>query len=254
MDPFMEMRWHDVHNTLASHARDQLNVALVPLGLRAHTQERLVIDDPDDHDHAGGDHIYPDVAAVDTGGGTAVAVAPPVAVATPLRFASEPSRELYVEIRSRRGGDVVTMIEFVSPTNKRPGDGRRQFLHKRDQAAAAGVNLVEIDLTRAGQRPLPQTIAASAQASQAAYFALVHRHHPERAWEAYPIPLRQPLPNLAIPLRATDADVPLMLQPLIDLCHKGAVFDELDYRQPLDPPLPNDDAAWAADRLRAAGV
>lgn len=40
--------------------------------------------------------------------------------------------------------------------------------------------------------------------------------------ESYPAPLREPLPNIPIPLRPSDTDVILQLQPLIDECyHRG---------------------------------
>ena len=66
------------------------------------------------------------------------------------------------------------------------------------------------------------------------------------------MPLRDPLPPIGIPLRKHDADLPLELQPLID--RAGAAFRPFDYDADLDPPLPGDDAAWAAQRLTAAGI
>jgi hypothetical protein len=71
--------------------------------------------------------------------------------------------------------------------------------------------------------------------------------------EFHAISLREPLPNIAIPLRPTDRDVVLQLQPLFDECYRRGRYDRIDYRQPLAPPLAAEDAAWVAERLREKG-
>ena len=68
--------------------------------------------------------------------------------------------------------------------------------------------------------------------------------HPHRA-ELYPLPLREPLPTIRIPLRPNDTDILLHLQPLIDHCYQAGRYDKIDYRQPLRPPLDEDDQRWA---------
>jgi hypothetical protein len=62
------------------------------------------------------------------------------------------------------------------------------------------------------------------------------------------------LPTIRVPLRANDPDVPLALQPLIDQCYRSGRYWLTDFRRPLDPPLPPEDAAWVEERLRAAGL
>jgi len=52
------------------------------------------------------------------------------------------------------GGRIVTVIEFLSPSNKVPGDGQELYLQKQRELKASRTNLVEIDLTRAGERVL----------------------------------------------------------------------------------------------------
>ena len=67
----------------------------------------------------------------------------------------EPVTESYVEIVDVKSGHrVVTAIEVLSPTNKRPAEGQRLYLKKRDDLKLAGVNTVEIDLLRGGERVL----------------------------------------------------------------------------------------------------
>ena len=50
------------------------------------------------------------------------------------------------------------MIEFISPSNKREGPGRKLYVQKQYEAMDAGVSLVEIDLNRLGE---PVSIATS---------------------------------------------------------------------------------------------
>ena len=47
--------------------------------------------------------------------------------------------------------EVVTVLETLSPANKRPGgDGRREYLKKREEVLQSPSHLVEIDLLRGG--------------------------------------------------------------------------------------------------------
>jgi Protein of unknown function (DUF4058) len=53
-----------------------------------------------------------------------------------------------IDVKS--GHRVVTAIEVLGPTNKRPGEGQRLYLQKREDQQSAAVNTVEIDLLRGG--------------------------------------------------------------------------------------------------------
>ena len=79
------------------------------------------------------------------------------AVATPpvrrrLPIATDTERHSYLEIRDREGMKLVTVIELLSPSNKRPGSDREQYLSKREELFRGGVHLVEIDLLRGWPR------------------------------------------------------------------------------------------------------
>jgi hypothetical protein len=73
-------------------------------------------------------------------------------------------------------------------------------------------------------------------------------------FEVYRLPLRERLPAIAIPLRESDADVPLDLQQLVDLCYHNGGYDDLDYAVDPDPGLSADDAGWADALLREKGL
>ena len=67
---------------------------------------------------------------------------------TEARLNDEPITETYLEIVDAASGNkVLTAIEFLRPTNKLPGDGSELYLRKQREYRAAGINLVEIDLT-----------------------------------------------------------------------------------------------------------
>jgi hypothetical protein len=53
-------------------------------------------------------------------------------------------------------------------------------------------------------------------------------------------------------LVAPAPDVPLALQPLIEAVYARSRYArDIDYSKPLQPPLPEAEAAWLAERLRA---
>ncbi len=252
MDPYLELRWSDVHSSLAIYGRDALNRHL-PTGLLARSEERSIVSLDDEELRA----IVPDVSIFERGfaeptwdsGGAATAVAEAVCVHLPqYEF-----KQRYLEIRdARSGGRVITVIEFVSPTNKRVGDGLTKYRQTQQECRDAGVHLVEIDLTRAGDRSLVMLVDYLKPSDRTTYQAWVSRaNEPEKGW-AYRLPLTQRLSAIPIPLRPTDRDVLLDLQPLIDLLYEnGRYSEDIDYSEPLRPPLSPDEAEWATQVLAA---
>ena len=86
-----------------------------------------------------------------------VAIAEPVAAEEPVTlraFLEEEHRESFVEIFEADADlRLVTCIEVLSPTNKRPNTpGRELYLRKRQSLLLGNVHLVEIDLLRGGER------------------------------------------------------------------------------------------------------
>ena len=60
----------------------------------------------------------------------------------------------FLEIRDRLGRELITVVELLSPANKRGGADREQYVAKREQLLKSAAHFVEIDLLRGG-RPMP---------------------------------------------------------------------------------------------------
>ena len=252
MDPYLEQRWGDFHSRVITYMSDALQPGL-PDDLRARMEERVYVEAldgadrqviPDLHVHqtprAG--RAAPRVPPADTGG---VAVAEPVLVRLPAEIT-----ERFIQIIDvRSGGRVVTVIELLSPANKLPGRGRAEYLRKQEQYVQGGVNLVEIDLVRAGQHATLAKLGLVPPNKVTTYHVSAFRAARTDLLEYYPLPLRQRLPRLPIPLRPSDPDAVLDLQAVLDTAYERGRYDDIDYATPLHPPLDPSDEQWAAQRL-----
>jgi len=253
MDPYSEKHWRDVHHNLITYARDQLQTRL-PSDLRARVEERMFVE----ADVGENRNIYPDLHVVERGATHAVALAneTDIALAEPLviRLGDEPATQGLIEIIDVGSGNrLVTVIEFLSPSNKIPGRGQTLYFRKQEECIAADVSLVEIDLTRTGERALSYSSFRIPPSHRTTYQICVRRGYEAAAVEVYRVPPEEPLPAIRIPLRETDPDVPLQIQLLIDQCYRNGRYDDLDYKADPVPPLDATDAAWSGELLRSKG-
>jgi hypothetical protein len=113
-------------------------------------------------------------------------------------------------------------------------------------------NLVEIDLLRGGQH----TIAAPAdRLGPSDYRLCIHGLEDPRTFEVFRLSVRDPLPNIGIPLRPGEPKAVLHLQEVLDRCYDEGAYDRvIDYTEEPDPPLSRKDAAWADALLRERGL
>jgi hypothetical protein len=173
--------------------------------------------------------------------------AKPVTVSLPI---PEEVRESYLEVREVGTGEVVTVIEVLSPKNKRPGEGRKAYETKRQQILGSSTHLVEIDLLRGGE---PMPILGMQIPSH--YRILMSRSSSRPQAELYPFDLSESIPTFVLPLRQGDAEPIIDLKILIDGVYDRAGFDlAIDYTQQPLPPLPEPDAAWANTLLQEQGL
>lgn len=252
MDPYLEQFWRDVHASLIIYARDAMQGYLPP-DLRARVEERVFVESPLGVERS----VYPDVRVVERGRGSgAIAVAESnVAVAEPIaiHLEDEPITESFIEIIDVGSGKrVVSVIEFLSLSNKLPGPGQELYLQKQRELHEGRVSHVEIDLLRAGKRVLTVADYRIPHAYRTQYQACTCRGWESQTAYVYRVSLRERLPVIKVPLRETDREVPLDLQSLIDQCYRNGGYDEdIDYKVRPEPPLDSDDARWADELIRA---
>ncbi|HEY7423392.1 MAG TPA: DUF4058 family protein [Gemmataceae bacterium] len=164
-------------------------------------------------------------------------------------FIAEEHREAFVEIHEAGPEQrLVTTIEVLSPSNKRPGtEGWDLYQSKRQSVLLAGINLVEIDLLRGGQRPPMLDPWPNSP-----YTLLVARGlSPYQRCKVWPAFFQRPLHEISVPLDHPDADIPLRLQPMIEAIYKRCRYGgSIDYGKPLKPSLRGSEAAWAKAQMR----
>jgi hypothetical protein len=149
----------------------------------------------------------------------------------------EAERQAFLEIRDRFSRELITVVEFLSPTNK--GRHREQYLLKRDQVLISTAHLVEIDLLRGGNTP------PAPDRPECDYSVMVSRAEQRPEAGFWPIWLREPLPVVPIPLRAPDHDATLDLQGLLHRVYDAARYAYYIYEVPPSPPLSPEMEAWA---------
>lgn len=159
-------------------------------------------------------------------------------------------RRGYLQVKETASDDVVTVIEVLSPTNKRPGKNRRQYEKKRQAVLDSSTHLVEIDLLRR-YPPMPLDGAGTTDH----YRILVSRSEERPQADLYLFSVRDPIPTFALPLRSGDEEPDVDLNTALRELYERAGYDlSTDYTQDLVPPLEGDDAAWIAERLERAGL
>ncbi len=250
MDPYLEGEmWQEFHDRLANQISEQLIPLLLPKYV-ALLNKRYVIErsGPGIFGIALQRVIYPDVhvvrpPSVNEAAPVYTTVAPPAIELVNPFLVEVPL--LSVEIRDIAERRLVTVIEILSPVNKR-GDGFQEYVEKRTALLRTQTHLLEIDLLRGGRR-IPLT---GGELPPASYYVFLSRFTRRPVSEVWPTGLREPLPTVPVPLLPPDPDVPLQLQVAIKACFELVGYERLlDYTQPPPPPLDADDLTWVRGRV-----
>ena len=146
--------FHDFHQDWTIDLRRSLNAGQVPPGYLARAEQQIGGPIPDVLT------LHQGPKGLDTreaGGGVAVAAAPPKA-----RFVDEVEEDAYARRANRivirhRHGQVVAVIEIVSPGNKSSRNALRAFVRKASDLIWQSVHLLVIDLFPPSERD-PQGI------------------------------------------------------------------------------------------------
>lgn len=239
MNPYLEdpELWTEVHAWLMVLLARSLNPLLTPR-YRAAVEKRVYTDAV----LVG----IPDVSVFQTDTdplptASTQVLSQPMQVNVPM---SEEVQESYLEIRQAGTGRVVTVIELLSPKNKRAGVGRVKYNAKRTKVLTSHTHLVEIDLLRTGEA---QPISVQVQSD---YRILVSRAHQRPQAELYPFNLRDAIPKFRLPL-LLEAEEPILdLEPILNEIYQEAALEiAIDYTKQPVPPLKEADFLWVQQRL-----
>jgi hypothetical protein len=169
--------------------------------------------------------------------------AQPIKVTVPV---PQMVRQGYLEVREVTTKEVVTVIELLSPVNKRPGKGRQAYEGKRTRILGSSTHLVEIDLLRTWE-PMPMF----ANGVQSHYRILVSRGDCRPTADLYIFNVQQAIPSFPLPLRLGDEEPVMDLRALLHGIYDRAAYDlKVDYNREPVPPLPEADAVWVDGVLR----
>ncbi|MDF0555877.1 DUF4058 family protein [Kamptonema sp. UHCC 0994] len=236
MNPYLEnpSLWSEVHSWLIVELARSLNPLLIPK-YRAAVEKRVYLDAllvgiPD----ASVFQQNPEAeqaSAVTTG-----VITKPIRVTLPL---TEEIIERYLEIREVKTGKVVTVVEVLSPKNKRVGEGREKYLTKRQKVLNSATHLVEIDLLRTGNfMPMDASIRSD-------YRILVSRANLRPEAELYPFNVRESIPQFLFPLQPPEREPVVNLSEILGQVYQEAALDlAIDYSQQPVPPLSESDYQW----------
>jgi hypothetical protein len=258
MDPYLEGEmWQEFHETLASAIRAQLMPRLRPKYVALLAKRYLVARPALSLVDLPARMVYPDVHVVTPpealpmpsayGGATAVAE-PAVELRNTLATGIP---QLSLEIRDVAHRLLVTVVEILSPINKR-GEGAKDYEARRHAYLNMRTHLLEIDLLRRGIRI---AFDEDEEPPEAPYYIYLSRWQRRPIVEVWPLSLRLSLPVVPVPLLPEDPDIPLDMQAAVQACFELVGYEVLlDYtKSPPSPALTAEDASWADALLRTAG-
>jgi Protein of unknown function (DUF4058) len=252
MNPYLENPelWPEVHSRLIVAIADALGVFLRPK-YRVAIEKRVYQINGEESLLVG----IPDVLVARSSAvpldASRVAVASPlvkpISVILPV---PEEVKEGYLEVREVGTGKVVTVIEVLSPKNKRSGVGRNTYTAKCQEILSRSTHFVEIDLLRTGE-----SMPILGKAIDYAYRILVSRSLSRPQADLYAFKLLEPIPAFPLPLLSGDLEPLVDIQDLLNNLYDRAGFDlAIDYTRDPIPPLSTDDTIWANDILHQQGL
>ena len=253
MDPYLEhpQSWPNFHHRLitaiaidlAPQLRPKYRVVVEEAIYQTQEQDSLLVGIPD----VAVQKSARSAASVSSSAEAGVPIAQPLVVELPM---PEVIRQGYLEIREVATSEVVTVIEVLSPTNKRPGEGRKTYEAKRQTLLASAPNLVEIDLLRQWEPllKLPTDIRSH-------YRILVSACDSRPRASLYAFNLADVIPAFPLPLATGDVEPIVNLQKLVGDIYDQSGYDMvINYQDNPIPALSNEDNAWLTEWLQQKGL
>jgi Protein of unknown function (DUF4058) len=216
MNPYLENPelWPEVHHLLISILAETLNPQILPK-YRVAVKKRVA---------------------------TPTVVPMTVSLPMPIEI-----KEGYLEVREVATKQVVTVIEVLSPANKRAGRGYDSYVAKRQDILASQTHLIEIDLLRGGT-----AMSYRGNVPNYHYRLLISRSHARPKADLYGFNVQDPIPTFAVPLQNQDAEPVVDLHSLLNMVYDRAGYAfAVDYTQTVVPPLSTADQAWIEQILQS---
>lgn len=243
MNPYLEnpSLWSEVHSWLIVELARSLNPSLIPK-YRAAVEKRvyleaLLVGIPDASIFQQTPEVEPSSAV------TTEVLSKPIRVTLPL---IEEVTERYLEIREVKTGRVVTVVEVLSPKNKRVGEGRDKYLTKRQKVLNSTTHWVEIDLLRTGN------FMPMAEAIRSDYRILVSRADLRPEAELYPFNVRESIPQFLLPLQPGDKEPVVNLSEVLRQVYQEAALElAIDYSVQPVPPLSESHFQWVQSLIES---
>ncbi|MEL6937323.1 MAG: DUF4058 family protein [Cyanobacteria bacterium J06607_17] len=251
MDPYLEQPafWSSFHSRLIVAIADVLAPQLRPhyyveVETRTYTdipEGELLVGIPDAVVLAGVTQGNPEETPLASSGHEGYAHSQTVTLPMPTEI-----RERYLEIREVGTNAVITVLEVLSPKNKRRGKGRDLYEAKRQSILGSASHLIEIDLLR---RDNPMPMQGTVQLAH--YHVLVSRAEQRPLAQLFVSKVREPLPEFPLPLKSPDEAVNVNLQDVFAGVYDRASYDlRLDYSQSPPPPsFSESDQSWMRSLL-----
>jgi hypothetical protein len=247
MDPWLENTdfWQGFHNGFMHYCQETLQPRL-PEPYVATLELRVYFEGPDE---TGGPYRVPDLEVIKRGptGRTAVVSRSGESrTGTTLDLNPAEVREAFLNIREMPGGRVVTSVELLSPSNKRPGVGRSEYQAKQSRFFGQGVNLVELDFLRSGDSPVLAPSFRLAGLKPFDYLAGIYRAEEPLRYQVIVWTVQQEIPRVPVPLDPGMEELELDLSTIFKRTYQTGAFSRvLHYQSDPSPPLSKSDSKWA---------
>jgi hypothetical protein len=253
MDPYLEhpQSWPNFHHRLitaiaidlAPQLRPRYRVVVEEAIYQTQGQDSLLVGIPD----VTVQRAARTETAQQSQDSSRVSTVQPLDVELPM---PEVIRQGYLEIREVATSEVITAIEVLSPTSKRPGEGRRTYEAKRQTLLASATNLVEIDLLRQWEPLL--TLPSQVRSD---YRILVSPSAVRPRASLYAFNLADTIPAFPLPLGPDDEEPIVNLQTLVEQIYDQSGYDlVIDYQANPIPALSAEANVWLDDWLRQQGI
>ena len=153
-----------------------------------------------------------------------------------------PLRLHRVEMRATASQQLVTVVEILSPVNKRPSHDAYLAYQRKRRDILRSERCICSKSTCCGRR----TSTTGATRPRRAVLCRPQPCQPPPDGEVWPIQLADRLPVLPVPLLEPDPDVPLDLGAVVaSVYERGAYASQLDYQpHPPPPALSKPEADW----------